>query len=125
MKTNSKEFKALKKEWYDKLKENGFEDIEHLDNSLARYESYHHAERYNDDIKRDAKIYYYDKAEKFYQNYKFSSEKDKTIWKFHKEGISVRNIVKQLDAVGIKSSRDTVSRIVLKLRKEMLSINEY
>lgn len=123
------EYKKLQKKWYKKLKEtksseypNGFNDIERNEDLLKDW-----ALKFGDDrrlgntsqITRDAKQQYYQLANQFLNEHAFDSNKEKTIWEYHSNGLSIRNIVKTLKKVRIRTHKNAVHAIIAKLRKIM------
>jgi hypothetical protein len=121
MDKNSKEFKQLQQNWYKKLKDDGFEDIESDEDSLKQWASSELVRTY-DPIIFSAKEDYYRLAGQFYHDHKFLSEMEKLIWSFHKDGIPfdrVHALIKK-EYKKVKISRTTVFNIVARLAKEML-----
>lgn len=122
-------FLKLQNKWYSKIKKLGFEDIETASELLKRPTSVRRfgiktraplgdeAEQLR--IIIDAKQVYYSMASQFLQNHSFDSKREKTIWMYHTEGLSVRDISDTLDKAGIPMSKDKVHRVVSKLRSIM------
>lgn len=114
------DLKKLKAEWYAKLKAEGFNDIEYeggdlLKGGSSRIDVSDHAGG-----PWEHKAEYYRLAYHFLHEYDFKTELDKTIWTYHAEGISVRNISWTLQKVGIKKmSRHPVWQVVNRLQTEM------
>lgn len=95
----SQKFKQLQKTWYQKLKEDGFEDIEDTTNDKGHLFTWHSAyfhSRYTPDAYA-AKQDYYRLADAFNSRYEFESEQQKDIWHLHAEGQSLRNIATTLN----------------------------
>lgn len=94
----TKEFKTLQKEFYDKLADSGFEDIEETDSPkellTAWHGSYFTARHDPEDFKEIAQ--YYNSADSILNNYEFSNEVDKQIWERHSKGLSIRRIALEL-----------------------------
>lgn len=84
-----KDFKKLKAEWYSKLKDSGFKDIEKKSGQLTRG-----APRLDDraQVQVEAIESYYRMARIFLIEYKFEDEIQKTVWELHSEGVSTRDI---------------------------------
>lgn len=127
-------YNKLKKKWYAKLKKEGFQDIEQDEYNLKRWSNEFTRPNHNVDNKKyDARpkkvrqksdtfewkrdYYYY--AEHFLNNYKFKSERERVIWSYHVNGISMRGIVDLLRKIKIKVSKSTICNIVKKLKKTM------
>lgn len=138
---SNKSFKSLQKQWYKKLEESGFHDIESSEDFLKSYsldivQNHDHvaesnspyiAEKKEGMIKskslvREAKMYYYRIAEHFLYYNRFHSKLQKEIWQKHSEGESYRNIAKFLNTLGLKEkyNKDKVAKIIKKLVIKML-----
>lgn len=111
------EFKDLLKEWYDKLNQSGFSDIEEIsqkgDPVLKKWDSFYFSARYPSTIFHAKSTYYY-VASHFLENHHFEDDLHKRVWRFHAEGISFRGIANLLDL-----NKDSVSSIVTNLKNEM------
>lgn len=89
----------LRNEWYLKLKEDGFIDIEKAQ-----------SEEYGSDLKRynstqnfkEAQVEYYEKAKEFLLNYEFPNDGEKLVWELHSQGMTERKIIAWLQIHGIK-----------------------
>jgi hypothetical protein len=115
------DFDKLQAEWDEKLKESGFQDIESRDDRLKKWStklfSYYQSDAW------EAKRTYYQMAENFLGDYKFETEREKTIWAYHSEGISCRNISKIFKDAGIKGlSKSMVFSVIKKLQKSMYAM---
>ena len=102
-------FEKLKLKWDKKLADSGFEDIENADGSL-KVEV--HPRTLNNAI-RDNRASYYDTAQNFLNNCKFTTLLDYSIWKMHTEGMSFRDIAEEMGLTFYK-----VRTIVIKLQKQ-------
>lgn len=97
MNPNEPSFKKLQKKWYDKLKKEGFKDIEQSDGNLKEWASSrlltpgHMPSRtlWNDSVEQ-----YFRLAGFFLNDYEFKSELEKYIWSLHCDGRSIKDIVK-------------------------------
>lgn len=89
----------LQKEWYAKLKENGFHDIEDRKGGVGRG-----APRITNQSPLQIEVIeqYYSMARNFLIDGKFDTDLDKTIWSYHSEGISARDISSTLKSSGVK-----------------------
>lgn len=120
----TKEFKQQQDAWYKQLKQEGFADIERSDkvgkasgrlktdalkNILQSYTPEQFA------VKQD----YYRLAGQFLHDYKFKSEKERTIWQMHSDGVSVRDIIKALKSKGMTAYKNLVHGTIMKLTEEM------
>lgn len=126
MTLSNKDLTALKKEWYNKLKETGFDDIEHSNGSLKQL----HSSKFLSDHNGSASIEhtqhfnkykaeYYRLATHFLNDHKFESKVEKFIWHLHSEGVSTRDIVSRLSDLGVKKTRWPVRVVVYNLRNTM------
>lgn len=146
MAKKNKPSKALQDEWDKKLKDSGFEDIETKKGMLKSWSSdivqkrranRNNATHYQKGSKNtviiqdpnkvtataiEAQQTYYLYAGYFLNDYTFDSEFDKTIWTYHSEGISYREIVKLLKGVKIEMNKDSVNKIVERYRKSMFEL---
>lgn len=115
------EYERLKKLWYKKLEKSGFVDIEQHETNFRGYR-YTGSAKYGKFSKewQDSKVEYYNMASEFLSNYKFSSPLEQSIWEYHTNGMSLRNIADTLKkAKTSKKSYDYVWRIVCALRIKM------
>lgn len=115
---NNDKFKKLKKEWYGKLKDTGFRDIEDERQFLHRwsiwFQSTHTPEEYED------KQRYFIYCERFLLNHRFKNDIEKAIWSAHCEGKSLREITIILKAKGIQFySKDKINKIIHELLGKM------
>lgn len=115
------DYQKIRDVWYRKLERTGFEDIEQDEyNFKTGLNSYRFK---NKDVLRDyhAKSEYYSMAGQFLHSHKFASNLEKTIWEYHANAISVRNIAKLLSKVRTtrKMNKDSVNKIVQRLTTEM------
>lgn len=122
----SKEFQKLREEWNERLRSDGFKDIEKADKKtgelkLSAWDSHYFQARYDVDmflIKAD----YYLKAYQFLHLYKFKTQTDRHVWRMHSEGIGLRDIAKFLQGLGLKTNKDYVATILNRLKKVMREV---
>lgn len=109
----------LTKEWYDKLKKAGFKDIEHDENTLIFWDT-NRLSRKDLNVLKNAQDYYI-LAEHFLNDYKFKSNYQKTIWEYHANGLSAREIAQTLNKAlhPKKTNYNTVWLIIKELRSKM------
>jgi len=92
------EFNALKKKWYQKLRDEGFKDIETEKHGLLKtFDSTVFSSRY-DPTTFESKETYYRLCGIFLHHHKFETRLDKAIWELHTNGKSFResaNILKK------------------------------
>jgi len=84
------EVKKLKKIWYNRLKESGFEDIETDEFNLKTWSTEFY--RKKDWTAWQSVNEYYRLASIFLQEHKFINNLERIIWEYHANGISARNI---------------------------------
>lgn len=116
----NKSYEELRDEWYAKLKDGGFQDIEDKQGRILEWSSRFAAK--HDQVDMDAKLAYAQMADRFLDEYKFDTELEKTIWAYHANAISVRDIAVMLQKVGINYHKDKVHGVVKKLKKSMFSM---
>lgn len=106
-------FQQLKKQWYEKLKDIGFEDIEANDDKerLKCWHSHYFIQRSKNDSQKD----YYQWAREILSNHNFSSLQEEYIWWLHSEGLSIRNIEKESGL-----SRCKIHKLIIQIKKKGL-----
>lgn len=119
-----KNFKKIQKEWYDKLKKEGFEDIEDVHEKTEYIRIWHSSyfqTKYHPQV-FEAKRTYYELAGQFLEasphfrfELYFQCEIEKTIWEMHAQGIPVRTIAKKL-----KAKVCQIHKIIVQIRKVMM-----
>lgn len=112
----NEQYKKLEEYWYKKLEKDGFNDVESSEDHLKMWTSTM--------LKKStptwrAKEHYYYMATQFLNDYKFESNRERIIWEYHANGISVRDIVVILKKVRIKLKKDAVWLIIKKLQAAM------
>jgi len=120
-------YAELRKKWYKKLERSGFEDQEINDYALKNPSyRYSHMDRRREYTMEQARIYwaskheYYYLANQFLHQYKFASVRERNIWEYHSNGISIRGIVKVLNKLpSKKTNRDAVFEIIKRLANTM------
>ena len=113
------ELKKLQNEWYTKLKQSGFEDIETPAGNLKKYAS-SAFEKCPDPMLLDIKRQYYQMAGRLLSEYRFDSPREQIIWEYHCKAISMRDIVYLLNKVNPEPiSRTYVWGVIKKLERAM------
>lgn len=95
---NDADFKKLEKEWYGKLAESGFQDIEvssHENRFLKKWSFNLSRKRWNL-IHYETTLEYYKKAQDLLNSFKFKNRIHKKIWKLHASGLSERKIAHKI-----------------------------
>ena len=113
---DDKLLQKLQKEWYEKLRQSGFKDIEQEDGNLKIWSKFFTGKL--DTLQGEAKVQYFRAAGQFLHSYQFESAYDKTVWDMHANGISGRSIARQL-----KVNKRVVFAVIERLKKEMLKSN--
>ena len=87
----SKELEDLRLEWYAKLKQEGFKDIERFDEAM-KTDAGNNIQTRQTLSSYDIKSEYYRIAGHFLHDHKFENEFDRKVWEQHCEGISIRSM---------------------------------
>jgi hypothetical protein len=122
VKIQSDEFKELQKHWYQRLKDDGFKDIEyvyHNESSVIR-RSKEVYRRCTDATDIQTKEDYFRLLSQSVNNDEtiFRSEVDKYVLTRYSEGARTTAIVQELKALGMSRDRRNVLRIIRKYEKE-------
>ena len=111
----------------DRLKKDGFEDIEKNEHELKTYSNVLTKSENNRRIAGpiNGKEAYYKLATWFVNDYKFKSNLEKVIWEYHSNGLSIRNISRVLQTAKVSSkTKDQIWFIIVRLRKAMFKFYE-
>ncbi len=100
----------LKAKWNKKLLDSGFEDIERPDGTLKPEVDYRSMDSTRGNGLNDGRQEYYYTAQDFLTRGKFANLLDYTVWKLHTEGMSYRNISKELK-ITFYNVRNAVKKI--------------
>lgn len=111
--------KQIQQVWYQKLKEEGFEDIEKSKDNIHRWHCSFFQNKYTPES-FTIKQTYYRLASQFLENFMFERELDLEIWRLHSEGVPLREIAKQKQ---MKTCQ--IFKMVKSLKKHMLEIHDY
>src|SRR6266576_5830924 len=93
-----------------KLAASGFEDIERSDGTLKPEVEYRSLESTRGDSLQDGRQEYYYIAQDFLNRGKFANLLDYTVWKLHTDGISYRDIGRELKLTFYKV-RSTIKKV--------------
>lgn len=116
---DNKDYVELRRKWYGKLKKEGFDDIEQLDGNLKTWVSSEFTRNYDANFAK-AKEDYYRLAGQFLHRYHFKDKKEQLIWELHSQGVSIRDIVKELKKKNYKIYKSLVQVILERLTGEMI-----
>lgn len=117
--------KKLTKVWYDKLRDSGFKDVERLDgrlNTADKNNSPLHDEYFSSQGGKDRSSLvwkesvqeYYRLASQFLFDKDFEDSIDKTIWEYHSQGLTHKEVAKKL---GMGATANSVRFRVYRMRK--------
>lgn len=111
----TKHFKAIQTEWYEKLKDDGFDDAEELiGEEMMLRQIAAHPYRGMDDLGITTKKAYYRFLSQRVQETQFESSIDYLILSLFSEGTKIHSIVKALEAVGDRRCRGTIRYTIRK-----------
>lgn len=105
----SPSFKKLQKQWYKKLKDEGFKDIENVGYYMTSAINLRAVATKD----REAIQEYYSNATSVLYETQFDTEKEKKIWELHCEGLSLRKVAAKY---GI--SKSGAQSIIAKIQKK-------
>ena len=108
VKIGSPEFKAMEKEWYGKLKDDGFIDIEDTTRANNPLKSWHNYRfKQIPSSKMETTRSYYDEVNDILLTHTFKTDLHRTIFELHCKGLSKRKIEKALASTQnpLKSTR--------------------
>lgn len=115
------EFKRLEREWYETLRQEGFDDAEDSERNWGgdRPLKSWHSFRFNAPLKeRDASAYY-DQAKELLNTFEFKSELHRQIWELHCRGFSKRKIEVAIGNHENGVKREMIGIIIQRIRKEI------
>lgn len=92
LKPKDQRYKDLEKIWYDKLKQEGFQDAEDRNTGLLKEWDFNFFRNQFDPIQYSATLRYYEEARRLLLSYTFKDEGHKQVWELHCEGLSERTI---------------------------------
>jgi hypothetical protein len=131
--TATSKYKKLQKKWYDKLKKEGFEDIEQDEDHLKQWDSQLFITRHTNFTSKSGKKEahfdatwfksqeeYYQLAGAFLHEHEFDSKVDKVIWELHSEGMPNTEIYKELVKRKSKVYQEGIRKTISKLAKVMV-----
>jgi hypothetical protein len=121
------DFDKLKNEWYQKLKDSGFDDAENGSEELKvrTYDMLSGKGSSNQGGGWEAKASYYQMATNLLNDYKFETHQESLIWEYHSNAISIRDITKLLNQnlpPNEQMGKDTVWLIIKKLKSTMFDM---
>ena len=106
---NPKKLKKLKAEWDQKLKDDGFKDIEQtIGNQRVLSQRASNAYRQATTIEREAKQEYYRLLTQYTAQESFDNEADKIIMERRSNGTAIVDISKELKRLGFPCHKQTI-----------------
>lgn len=120
------QLKALQREWYDKLKETGFDDIEDTNSPREMLKTWHSRCFLNkNEVETSAKAEYYTNAQQVLYSYKFRTMADQMLWEYHANGLSIREIAAATRDSPAPMHRSSVFRALKRIIKALKLELEY
>lgn len=116
----SDDLMALQQEWYLKLEQEGFKDIENTDTPHRPLKKWHKVKF--QDVTEDhvqAKLSYYSKAKDLLRSHSFESQAHKEIWEMHSDGLSKRKIERLLKDSSTPFKREYIGKVIALLAHEI------
>lgn len=110
-------FEELKTVWYAKLKEEGFEDIEHSQSLLKTY----HGEKWRRlaEHKQELTLKYYSHTKDLLHTYTFENPTHRLIWELHSDGLSKRKIASKIESMTPTYKREAIGNIINFLKTQL------
>lgn len=115
-----KDYPALKKLWYAKLKKTGFKDLEQDEDTLKEWSFSSFIARNINPVRYESTLEYYRLAGQFLYEHEFADPVEKLIWRLHSEGKPLLEISYLLKKKHIKLGKDSVNKRVKALKKLMV-----
>jgi hypothetical protein len=111
------EFKQLEREWYQKLKDVGFHDIEDTQGESRFLKSWHSTkcQEMKPVIIEQIKIYYKEGVQ-LLDDYPFDNPVHRRIWKLHTRGLSIRQIARKVKRLKKSMIHLIISKIAEQIR---------
>ena len=123
----NKEFIALQKLWYNKLKKSGFQDIERMHPTLGSLTSHKVSMYVTQDyiskcFMKDPSVEgYYRLSRHYLEHGSFKSSLDKRIWELFSEGLTGRDIIKRINQEGFEIKHNAVFNRITAMKESMLA----
>jgi hypothetical protein len=110
---SNEELKQLEHEWYSKLLQDGFMDIENTNHPERPLQTWHNLKfRDVSQDEMDAKLKYYSKAKDLLNTYPFENEIHQKIWELHSDGITARKIEKLINSTYKRASISSIIKLI-------------
>ncbi len=114
------DIKQLTEVWYERLKQEGYQDIEdhsHPDKPLLAWHNFKW-KNLNPNKKADIEAYY-EQARSLLHTYLFENEIHRIIWELHCEGFSKRRIEVKISTLDKPYKREAIGLIINMIAKEL------
>lgn len=107
------QFKALQKDWYQRLKESGFEDIEDTDSPLELLKTWHsmYFQKRHTPESFELNQEYFNIATGYFNETEIEPYELK-IWTHYTNGLTVRAIAEKMNQQGYRTNKDSVNRTI-------------
>jgi hypothetical protein len=106
--------KELQAHWYDRLRDDGFDDIEVRGGDNASYRSITWASpkrgSFVDELQRESQAELYRRAGWFLHGFRFKSEEERVLWAMFADGVSYRDM-----SLRVGKSPSTICRALKKI----------
>jgi len=117
-------FKALQKEWYAKLKDDGFCDAEIVCNGDLKLRQPTRLDHTDHETKKQAKLAYFNLMTECVERHKFDREDHRIIMTLHAEGKRIIDIIHILAIFGEERERQSI-RYIIRRYEMRWGIREY
>lgn len=114
------EVKRLKKEWYQRLEDEGFKEIENVNHPNSPLLAWHSFiwQKTCPEQKSLIESYYF-KARALLHTFEFESESHRLVWELHAEGLSRRQIEKAIATSPKPYKREYIGTIIKLIAEEI------
>ena len=109
----NEEFKQIQQDWYNRLSNDGFQDIEDVTHPLRPLQTWHNLKFR--DVSQDvieSRLKYYSKAKDLLNTYPFQNEVHQKIWELHSDGITARKIEKLINGTYKRASISSIIKLI-------------
>jgi hypothetical protein len=114
-------FKALESEWYAKLQQSGFADIERKPPNdasphpeLVLRQNSANAFRQADQLARESRVAYFERVTELAAREPWINSADQLIMRRRGEGVLIKDIARELESLGLKCHRQTIRYVIRK-----------
>jgi hypothetical protein len=117
------EFKSLENEWYQRLEESGFHDIENRDNPDGMLKTDRSVVEFDETriesvgFRSEARALYFRNGAEVLKSYPFENETHRRIWQLHMDGLSNREIARKIEGMSPSYQRSRVGEIIFRIAR--------